>query len=72
MKKVVIELHKILTAGTCDLVVYDNGITEDIRLCLNPGSPYPTAYREAELLATALDCYFMVGDDNVREPIKEV
>lgn len=72
-RKVVIEFHRLTReAGAYDLVVYDNGISEAIRLYLNSGSPYLVAYREAELLAIALDCWFKSDDGTIREPLKEV
>jgi len=73
MKKVVIEYHRLTEdAGAYDLVVYDNEITETVRLHINGGSPYVSSYREAELLAVSLDCHFESDDGYKRKPIKEV
>jgi len=56
--KIVIEFSQIADAGMYDLVVFDNEITEILRLHLGLGQPLESAFREAELLATAIDCEF--------------
>ena len=62
-----IRLWKLGDAGGYDLLVRDNDITETLKLVLNPGSPWNSAYREAELLAVALDCALYNNDVQVRE-----
>ena len=67
MMKIEIHLWILGDAGGYDLVVRDNGITETLKLVLSPGQPRNGAYREAELLAVALDCELYNNNVLVRE-----
>ena len=69
-RKVEIRLRKIGDAGLYDLVVRDNGISENLRVVLGPGEPFKCAYRDAEILAIALDCELYLDNEIIRKPLE--
>ena len=73
MKKIIIKFWSVdnANAGGYDIIVADNGICENIKYTLSGGEPKECAYRNAELLATILDCYFVVNNVEKRKPIEE-
>ncbi len=71
-EKIEIKLWKLGDAGGYDLIVRDNGISKslEIKLTLSLGQPFICAHREAELLATTLNCDLILNDKIIRHSIK--
>lgn len=70
--KIEIVLNSAGGAGWYDLVVKDNGITEDVILMLSKGQPYFHARLESERLAVALNCDLYENKELIRKTIQMV
>ena len=69
MTKIEIRLYKVVDAGMYEIRVLDLGISDDMILKLNAGSPFKQALRDAERLAVIIDCDMYLDDEIIRTKI---
>lgn len=67
--KIEIRLYKVCDAGMYEIRTLDLGISDDMILKLNTGSPFKNAMRDAERLAIMVDCELYLDDKLIRNSI---
>ena len=71
MSKFEIRLSKFVNAGMYEIRMSDLGISDDMILKLDPGSPFKQALKDAERLAIMIDCDLYLDDKIIRKRVDE-
>lgn len=71
MRKIEIRVFKLFDAGVSEMRVLDIGISKDMILNLNSGSPFKYTMRDAERLAIMIDCDLYLDDKIIREKLED-